>query len=268
MSVLLTGPTGTGKDMFARYIHHHSRRRGRFVPVNTAAIPESMIESELFGHCRGAFTNADRDKTGLIEVADNGTLYLNELADASRELQAKLLDVLENHKIRRVGETRERDVAFRLIAATNHDLNELIAEGKFRVDLFHRLNEMPITLPPLNQRLDDIGPLLIHFFANAGVVVKRNDTDFKKLVKLMARRDWSGNVRQLEAEAKRLALLSGGITANMVAMVSTNEPSEHDRLLELLRESGWNRREVARKMGVSDTTIRRKMKKYNIRPQE
>lgn len=264
MSVLLTGATGTGKDLFAKYIHGLSGRPGRFVAINAAAIPDSMVESELFGHRRGAFTNADRDKVGLIEVAHNGTLYLNEIADSSKELQAKLLDVLENHKIRRLGETREREVAFRLIAATNHDLNRLIEDGRFRIDLYHRLGEVPIALPLLENRLDDIRPLMVHFLANAGVEVDPADAEFKKLIDLLSRREWPGNVRQLEADAKRLALLSGGQVSRMLKLMPERKTSERDDLIDILRQTSWNRRETARRLGVSDTTIRRKIKRYRL----
>jgi transcriptional regulator with PAS, ATPase and Fis domain len=264
MSVLLTGETGTGKDLFARYIHRHSGRGGRFVSINAAAIPDSMVESELFGHRKGSFTNADRDKVGLIEVAHGGTLYLNEIADASKELQAKLLDVLENHRVRRLGETKERRVDFRLIAATNHDLNRLISDGKFRIDLYHRISEVPFSLSLLGERLEDIRPLLSHFLSGAGVTVDENCPEFDQLVKLLTQREWPGNVRQLEAEAKRLALLSGGQVARMYGYVSQHKLSERDRLLDLLHQTGWNRREVARKLCVSDTTIRRKIKKYRL----
>ena len=264
MSILLTGATGTGKDLLARYIHDFSGRTGRFVAVNTAAIPDSMIESELFGHRKGAFTNADRDKTGLIEVADGGTLYLNEIADASRLLQAKLLDVLENRKIRRLGETAERAVNFRLIAASNHDLEKLIADGRFRIDLYHRLGEVPINLPPLRDRLDDIRPLLLHFLAQAGVTVPRGDKDFDKLVAVLSRREWPGNVRQLEAEAKRLVLIARNNIAAMHDYVTRHAPSERDQLRDLLEQVGWNRREAARRLTVSDTTIRRRMRKFKL----
>ena len=264
MSILLTGATGTGKDLLARYIHDVSGRTGRFVAVNTAAIPDSMIESELFGHRKGAFTNADRDKTGLIEVADGGTLYLNEIADASRLLQAKLLDVLENRKIRRLGETSERAVNFRLIAASNHDLEKLIADGRFRIDLYHRLGEVPINLPPLRERLDDIRPLLLHFLSQAGVTVPRGDRDFDRLVAVLSRREWPGNVRQLEAEAKRLVLIARSNTAAMHDYVTHHAPSERDQLRDLLEQVGWNRREAARRLNVSDTTIRRRMRKFKL----
>lgn len=264
ISILLTGSTGTGKDLFARYIHHVSGRSGSFVSINAAAIPDSMVESELFGHRRGSFTNADRDKAGLIEVAHNGTLYLNEIADASKELQAKLLDVLESRKVRRLGETRERQVGFRLIAATNHDLNSLVSEGRFRIDLYHRISEVPLSLPALNDRPEDIRPLMVHFLSLAGVAMDDKNPDFQRLVKILTGREWPGNVRQLEAEAKRLALLSGGDVSRMLQFISRYRPTERDQLLEILRDSGWNRREAARKLGVSDTTIRRKIRKYRL----
>lgn len=266
MSILLMGATGTGKDLLARYIHHQSGRRGRFVSVNAAAIPDSMVESELFGHRKGAFTNADRDKVGLIEVADGGTLYLNEIADASPELQAKLLDVVESRCVRRLGETRERPVAFRLIAASNHDLEAMIVSGRFRIDLYHRLSEVPLILPPLRDRLEDIGPLLEHFLGMAGVSARRGDRDLTRLVKILCRREWPGNVRQFETEVKRLALLSGGSLTRMATLASRHAPTERDQLRQLLEECSWNRREVARRLGVSDTTIRRRIRKFNLLP--
>jgi len=264
MTILLTGPTGCGKDMFARFIHHNSTREGRFVSVNTAAIPESMIESELFGHRRGAFTSAERDKVGLVEVAEGGTLYLNEIADASLQFQAKLLDVIESRSIRRLGETNERDVDFRLIAATNHDLEKLVQRGKFRIDLYHRLSELPLTLPPLKDRPEDIRPLLVYFFEDAGIKIDEGNRDLDKLVRMLIHREWPGNVRQLQAEARRMALLTGGNIDRMIQYLRHNSPSEREQLRDLLESTNWNRREAARRLGVSDTTIRRRMKKYGL----
>jgi len=264
ISVLLTGATGTGKDLFARFIHHHSGRSGRFVSVNAAAIPDSMVESELFGHRKGAFTNAERDKTGLIEVAQGGTLYLNEIADATPELQAKLLDVLENHRIRRLGETSERPVDFRLIAATNHDLDQLIDKGKFRIDLYHRLSEVPIDLPLLRERQDDIPALMVHFLSLAGLTIDEKSREFKRLVKILSRREWPGNIRQFEVEIKRLSLLSGGDFYRMIQLLAAKKTTEREQLLELLEDNNWNRRAVGRKLGISDTTVRRKIKKYGL----
>lgn len=264
MTVLLTGPTGCGKDLFARFIHHNSGRRGRFIPVNTAAIPDSMIESELFGHRRGAFTSAERDKVGLVEVAEGGTLYLNEIADSSMQFQAKLLDVIETRKIRRLGETNERDVNFRLIAASNHDLERLVQRGRFRIDLYHRLSELPLALPPLKDRPEDIRPLLIYFFGQAGIHIDENDKNLDKLINLLLHREWPGNVRQLQSEARRMALLSAGDVSRMIQYLRHHTPSEREQLREVLESTDWNRREAARRLGVSDTTIRRRLKKYGL----
>jgi DNA-binding NtrC family response regulator len=267
MSVLLTGPTGTGKDLFARYIHYHSGRIGGFIPVNTAATPDNMIEAELFGYRKGAYTGADRDKIGLIEEADGGTLYLNEVADASPEFQAKLLDVLERRKIRRLGETKERRVAFRLIAATNHDLERRIREGKFRADLYHRLCEIPITLPPLCDRLDDIPALLAYFLNMSDLNTARNDCAgaFDRLVRVLSADGWPGNIRQFKAEVKRLALLSKGDIGRMEEFASHNTTSEREQLLDLLNKTGWNRREVARRLGVSEGAIRHRIKTHKLK---
>ena len=264
MAVLLTGETGTGKDLIARYIHYRSGRAGRFVSVNAAAIPDSMIESELFGHRKGAFTNADRDKTGLIEAAHKGTLYLNEICDASPELQAKVLDAVERRQVRRLGETRERSIDFRLIAATNHDLEWLIGQKRFRIDLYHRISEVPIHLPPLRERREEIASLLEHFLTLYGVSVHRESPEFIRLAELLEKRDWPGNVRQLESEAKRLTLLSGKDISRMAELTAQQSTSPRERLTALLAASGWNRREVARQLGVSDTTVRRWIDKYNL----
>ena len=265
MSVLLTGPTGSGKDLLARYIHYHSCRPGKFIAVNVAAIPDTMVESELFGHRRGAFTGADHDKTGLIEEAHNGTLYLNEIADASPILQAKLLDVLENRTLRRLGETAQRKAAFRLIAATNHDLEKAVRDGSFRADLYHRLREVPIHLPPLCDRPGDIPSLLAHFLKASGIDVNGNGAQFTRLSEALAERDWPGNVRQFESEVKRLSLMARGDLAQMIELApnSINLP-DRDQLVILLRECEWNRTEVAKRLKVSEGTVRLRIKKYSI----
>ncbi|MCP4570202.1 MAG: tetratricopeptide repeat protein [FCB group bacterium] len=264
MSVLLTGPTGTGKDLFARYIHHFSGRKGRFVAVNTAAIPESMIEAELFGHRKGAFTGADRTKPGLIEEADQGTLYLNEIADSSPEFQAKLLDVLENRTVRRLGDTRERPVAFRLIAATNHNLEKHVRNNQFRADLFHRLNDIHIALPSLRDRLDDIPDLVSYFLAQTEIDLDGNDDALERLSRALIRHDWNGNIRQLKSEVERMALLSKGDLSHMITAAAQYRPSEREQLLNLLSQNDWNRREVARILGLSEGGIRYRIKKYKL----
>lgn len=268
MSVLLTGPTGVGKDILARYIHDNSQRSGRFVSVNAAGIPDTMIESELFGYRRGAFTGADTDKCGLFEEAEGGTFYLNEIADATLSLQAKLLDVLENNVIRRLGETKERKVSFRLIAATNHDIGERIAEGKFRADLYYRLNEMLIVIPPLSERYDDIPELFSYFLRQYGVDVsgRQNQEAFTKLVDYFSTCNWPGNVRQFEAEVKRMAYLHKNNLTLMANSISDQDALKRRQLHELLRKTGWNRREAARQLGMHESTIRKQIKKWHLVP--
>jgi DNA-binding NtrC family response regulator/predicted negative regulator of RcsB-dependent stress response len=265
MSVLLMGPTGTGKDLFAQFIHHQSGRRGRFVMVNAAAIPDSMTEAELFGHRKGSFTGAGYDKPGLIETADGGTLYLNEIAESSPEFQTKLLNVFESKKIRRLGETLERSVDFRLIVATNHNLDQMVRERRFRPDLYHRINEVAIELPPLCDRRGDIPELTRHFLSQAGIDVNDNEAMFDRLAGLLSIREWPGNVRQLQSEIRRLALLSDRNLAQMVA-AANQHPNDRDQLIELLEETGWNRREVARRINLSETTIRRRIRQYDLTP--
>jgi DNA-binding NtrC family response regulator len=267
MNVLLTGATGTGKDLLARFIHYHSGRTGNFVSVNSAAIPDSMIESELFGYKKGAYTGADKATTGLIEEADGGTFYLNEIADASPELQAKLLDVIETRNVRRLGGRNPKQIDFRIIAATNHDLEKMMRDGKFRPDLYHRLNQIPLVLPPLSDRLDDIPALLEHFLALANIKLDggSDSADITRLADLLSQRQWPGNVRQFEAEVNRLTLTSKGDLARMIRSASEYTLlSERDELLAVLEECNWNRREVARRLGVSEGAIRKRISKYNI----
>ncbi len=266
MAVFLTGATGTGKDFLARYLHRRSKRTGRFVALNSASIPDDMTEAELFGYRKGAFTGADRDKKGLIEEADDGTLYLNELADSSAGLQAKLLDVLERRTFRRLGEVKERKSDFRLITATNRDIEGSIREGRVRVDLYHRLSEVTIHLPPLNDRIEDIAELVTQFLAASGISREENPSAFARLVKAFCGRRWPGNVRQLKAETERLALMTKGDMTLMAEFALRDTPSERDRLQQLLEQTGWNRREVARILGISEMTVRRRIRKYRLDP--
>ncbi len=268
MSVLLTGPTGCGKDLFARYIHHHSGRKGRFVSVNAAAIPDNMVESELFGYHKGAYTGASMTTAGWIEEANSGTFYLNEIADSSPELQAKLLDVIENRRICRLGERQEREIDCRIIAATNHDLEKLIADGRFRLDLFHRLNEIPITLPGLSNRGKDIEYLLEHFLKKANVEIgtRADRAAFDRLASIFATRPWPGNVRELEIKVKRLTLLARGDIARMVDLAVGELPSKKEETQAALDRTGWNRREVARMLGISESTVRHRIKIYSLFP--
>ncbi|MBN2227655.1 MAG: sigma 54-interacting transcriptional regulator, partial [candidate division Zixibacteria bacterium] len=211
MTVLLTGPTGSGKDQLAKYIHAVSNRDGPFVAVNTAAVPDSMAEAELFGYVRGAFTGAEHDKPGLFTIADGGTIYLNEIADSSPNFQAKLLEVLESKRVRALGTTEWKTVRVRVIAATNHDLDTRMRSGSFRVDLYHRLRGVDITLPPLKDRPEDIAELVRHFFArdNDNGSVDPDGPAFTRLCEALAEHTWPGNVRELESVIKRLTVLGG-----------------------------------------------------------
>ncbi|MFZ5980199.1 MAG: sigma 54-interacting transcriptional regulator [Candidatus Zixiibacteriota bacterium] len=263
MTVLLTGETGTGKDLFAKYIHYQSGRPGNFVAFNAAAVPNSMIESELFGYIKGAFTGAEHDKPGLFEMADNGTFYLNEIADASLEFQVKLIEALESRTVRRLGENQTRKVNFRLIAATNHDLKELVNENRFRLDLYHRLNEIPITLPPLSDRPGDFVPLVEFFLRDAGL--NNGHRGIEHLAEILSQRIWPGNVRQLRAEINRLWLESRGDIEQLIKLARDySAATEREQLLQTLEVCGWNRREAARRLGISEATVRRWIEKHDL----
>jgi DNA-binding NtrC family response regulator len=267
LTVLITGPTGSGKDQLARYIHACSHRKGGLITVNCSAIPEGMIESELFGYGKGAFTGADRDRTGLFEEADGGTFYLNEIADATPQFQAKLLEVIERKTIRPLGRNETRPVDIRIIAATNCDLERFIREGRFRLDLYHRLNEISITLFPLGERKSDIPALTEHFLIRAGYSPEAETERYiERLGKILMLRPWPGNVRQLASEVNRLWITSKGNILNMVALALKDDfESEEDQLLEILEQTGWNRSEAARILGVSEGTVRIRIKKYGLK---
>jgi DNA-binding NtrC family response regulator len=269
MTVLLTGETGTGKDVLARYIHAHSGRTGEFVPVNAAAIPGSMAEAELFGYALGSFTGAQSDRPGLIEQADKGTFYLNEVADAGAELQAKLLEVLETRQVRRLGENNFRSVEFRLIAATNHDLEQRLRDGVFRADLYHRLNEIPIHLPPLSERDGDIAYLVRHFLSelDPSIVENGHGPKIERLASLLSFDRYPGNVRQLRSRVRQLHVLSRGNLDDMIAGALPGD-DELARLKHALSCCGWNRSEAARMMGCSEATIRRRIKEHHLMPGE
>jgi DNA-binding NtrC family response regulator/Tfp pilus assembly protein PilF len=266
MTVLLTGPTGSGKDLLAHYIHYHSGRRGEFVAMNAAAVPDSMIETELFGCVRGAFTGS-RNRKGLLEQADGGTFYLDEIADASPEFQAKLLRVLETRCVRRLGENESRRVDFRLIVASNHDLHQRMRDNRFRLDLYHRLNEIHIALPPLDERREDIPALVRHFLTFADIDLTDGDAAaVERLGSLLRRRSWPGNVRELKHEVKRLWTVAKGRLSRMVELAEEWCPqSERERLLDALERTGWNQSEAARMLGVSEGTIRYRLKKLGLR---
>ncbi|MDH3938004.1 MAG: sigma 54-interacting transcriptional regulator [candidate division Zixibacteria bacterium] len=261
MTVFLTGDTGTGKDLLARYLHFCSGRKGEFVTVNAAAIPNPMIEAELFGHTKGAFTSAEAERKGLLELADKGTFYLNEIADATPEFQAKLLEVLETREVRKLGSNKSKKVNFRLIAATNHDLKARMHDGHFRVDLYHRLNEIPLTLPPLSARTEDIAPLVQHFLKEAGFTANGDGADHFAAV--LALQEYPGNVRELQARVKQLVTVGKNDIDRMIALAKQSG-SERERTLKALESCDWNRREAALLLGVSEATVRRRIEKYAL----
>ena len=287
-TVLLTGETGTGKELLARAIHLGSQRRDRpFLGVNCAAFPETLLESELFGHVRGAFTGADREKKGLFEVADGGTLLLDEIGETAPPLQARLLRVLQEREVRPVGGSRPRHVDVRVLAATNRDLRHEVQRGRFREDLYYRLAVFPIEVPPLRQRREDVLPLARHFLALharrdaiAGLSLTR-DTEH-----LLQAYDWPGNVRELENEMQRaVALAEPGeaiapsrLSARLLGILEPvavlGERAETLRatvarieawlLRRALDENDGRRTETARKLGLTREGLYKKLKRLGV----
>jgi len=279
-TVLLTGESGSGKEVVARAIHRMSPRRDeRFVAVNCGAIPENLLESELFGHVRGAFTGASADRVGLFEEANGSTLLLDEIGELSPALQVKLLRVLQESEIRRVGDTRARKVDVRVIAATARDLDAEVAGGGFRDDLFYRLNVVHIHLPPLRERTDDLPGLVAALLEKAR---KRSGRDVRLAPDVLAAitgRDWPGNVRQLENAIERAAVLSADGTIRAEAfddrkpVKATDTPtklsdavsqSERGAIERALSTVGGNRSEAARLLGVSLRSLFYKMKRLGL----
>jgi len=260
ITVLITGESGTGKELVARAIHGMSPRvDARFVPLSCAAIPRELLEAELFGYRKGAFTGALDDREGLIERADGGTLYLNEIADASLAFQAKLLEVIETHEVRRLGENCKRRVDFRLIAATNHDIERAIEAGRFRADLFYRLNEVAIELPPLAQRENDAVRLAIHFVRNVFNGTKEySREDLARFAEIVSSLDYGGNIRQLRASIGSLYLRSGGDMAVMIENCITEcGISRAELIRRMLSRQDSNQSRVAHILGISESTLRR-----------
>jgi Nif-specific regulatory protein len=292
IAVTIEGETGTGKDLLAQAIHFNSCRSDkRFISVNCAALPETLLESELFGYKRGAFTGADRDKAGLFEEADGGTFFLDEIADMPLSIQAKLLRVLEAQEIVRLGETVPRKVDVRIISATNKDLKEQMQAGLFRPDLYYRLSALRFRLPPLRERKEDIPLLIAHFLEGTG---KKVSTE---MMKRLVAYDWPGNVRELENEVKKLVLLAGdrelidtdvaanlgGVTANSAGSDRSTEAhlpeptfssdyslydylAEHEKrfIIKALRETGGIKKHAAALLNIPESTLRLKIKQYDI----
>jgi two-component system nitrogen regulation response regulator NtrX len=283
--VLITGENGTGKEMVAKQLHVQSKRAdGPFVEVNCAAIPEDLIESELFGHEKGAFTGAIAQKRGKFELANGGTIFLDEIADMSLRTQAKILRILQEHKFERVGGTDTIEVDVRVFAATNKSLEKEIQEGKFREDLYYRLNVIPFHVPPLRERREDI-PVLVKSFAEEFCVESgaRPKPVTGRALALLQSYAWPGNVRELRNLVERLVLMtpgpriraqdlpeelrSGARPAEMAGASLDDAKREFERrfLLARLEENGWNVSRTAEAIGIARESLSRKMRSYKLR---
>ena len=285
-TVLIQGETGTGKDLAARALHFGSDRARRpFVHVDCTALPKDLIEAELFGHEKGAFTHAHTARTGLIEAAEDGTAYLDEIGELPLELQSRLLAVLERREVRRIGSTRPRPVAAWFIAATNRDLDDMVSRGAFRSDLYFRLKVLSLDIPPLRERLDDLAPLFEHF---AALTARRYGMPAPalspELLEAARCHDWPGNVRELAYTVERTILLGadqrsdaqslGLASAPPVAAVDpvdvldglTLDEAERRLIARALHETGGNVSESARRLGVSRMALRYRIRKLGIEP--
>lgn len=287
-TVLIRGESGTGKELIARAVHNQSPRFSEmFQAVNCAAINENLLESELFGHEKGSFTGAHADKKGLFEIADKGTLFLDEIAELDVGIQAKLLRALQERKIRRVGGTHELNVDVRVIAATNRDLRAMVADGRFRDDLYYRINVLSIDVPPLRERRDDI-PVLIDYF------LKKHTRNTSRLVrgltpetkKVMVEYNWPGNVRQLESAIERAILLcegdqitledlpsevrqdSGSITEGAFKLPSEGinfEDVERNLITQAMEQTDYNITKAAKLLGLTFRTLQYRLEKFGIK---
>ncbi|HYL09562.1 MAG TPA: sigma 54-interacting transcriptional regulator [Candidatus Acidoferrales bacterium] len=282
-TVLILGETGTGKDLFARAIHQLSSRRERtLVRLNCAAIPTGLLESELFGHEKGAFTGAISQKIGRLELAHQGTLFLDEMGDLPLELQPKLLRALQEKEFERLGGTRTIPVNMRLVAATNRDLAQMVADRQFRSDLYYRLRVFPITIPPLRERREDI-PLLVNYFVNrhARRMNKRIETIPPEVMQALIKWRWPGNIRELENFIERAVILSTGrvlrapLAELEIAVEESGAPSDptletadREHILRVLRETKGmigGPKGAAARLGLKRTTLNSKMKKLGIK---
>ncbi len=288
-TVLIRGETGTGKELIAGAIHHNSLRAGRnFVKVNCAALQENLLESELFGHEKGAFTGADRQRIGRFEQADGGSLFLDEIGDMSPSTQAKILRVLQEHEFERLGGTRTLKVDVRLIAATNRDLPTMVSTGHFREDLYYRLNVVTVETPPLRDRKEDILPLAMHFIRKFSHELKKKlDGVNPEAAKLLTRYNWPGNIRELENAIERAALLAeahqimsddlrlgdtvqspGSKDNQSVVRIPPSgiplEQIERQALTEALRMANWVQKDAAELLSISPRVMNYKIKTLKI----
>jgi formate hydrogenlyase transcriptional activator len=279
-TVLLEGETGTGKELVSRAIHTLSQRRGRnFVKFNCAAIPSGLLESELFGHERGAFTGATTRKLGRFDLADRGTLFLDEVGEIPLELQPKLLRVLQEQEFERLGGTQTQQVNVRLVAATNRNLTQMVSAKEFRDDLYFRLNVFPIVIPPLRERREDI-PLLVEFFVQefSQRMNKQIDTVLASTMEQLTNYSWPGNIRELQNFIERAVILTSGSTLwvplddlkspiEAEPAATTLKEAESGHILKILRETHWvvgGPRGAAARLGLKRTTLMGKIRRLGL----
>jgi two-component system response regulator HydG len=286
-TVLIQGESGTGKEVVARYIHDLSARtEGAFHSINCGALPESLLESELFGHVKGSFTGAVKDKTGLFAAAARGTFFLDEIGETTPATQVKLLRVLQHREVIRVGATEPEPIDTRLLAATNRDLEEEIKRGTFRSDLFYRLNVIALHLPPLRQRREDIPLLAEHFLTRASQVRGENPKVLSSdALEALQEYAWPGNVRELENALERAVILTNGETIGVNALPErlterkaeplvaeraptnpTLEAIERAYILWVLQSEGGNKTRAADTLGIDPSTLYRKLSRYGVEP--
>ncbi|MDQ3806135.1 MAG: sigma-54 dependent transcriptional regulator [Acidobacteriota bacterium] len=292
LPVLVTGESGTGKELVARAIHRRSARAARpFVAVNCGAIPAELIESELFGHTRGSFTGAERDRRGLLQEADGGTVFLDEITETTPAFQVKLLRALQDGEIRRVGSNQTISVDVRVIAASNRDVEREMREGRFRQDLFYRLNAVTLHLPPLRERAEDIMPLARHFAEGAARQSARGCVSFtREAVRLLEAYDWPGNIRELENAVVRAAALcdqairpedlpehvrgsrppagEAGAPAGAGEEIISLAELEARHVARVLAHTGGNKQAAARVLGIDRTTLQRMLKRHRLEGDE
>jgi DNA-binding NtrC family response regulator len=284
-TVLITGESGTGKELIARAIHRKSPRAvNKFVPVNCAAIPENLVESELFGYTKGAFTGATRDKMGLFKVAEGGTIFLDEIVSVPLSLQVKLLRAIEQKEVMPVGSTKSEIIDVRIVAATNRNLAEEVERGNFRADLYYRLNVVEIVIPPLRERTEDIPELINHFLHvyNAQLGKKIHSVD-SAAFNLFMKSEWKGNVRELENAIERAMIMSDGNTLRLEHFPQIAPPPalpedsgsglkdslrkfERDTILKALEMAGHDKNKAAHMLGMSLSSLYRKINELDITP--
>ena len=276
-TVLITGETGSGKEMVARAVHHYSKRRSKsWVDINCTALPENLLESELFGHERGAFSGADAAKQGLFELANHGTLFLDEIGDVDQRLQVKLLRILDGAPYYRLGGVRKVNVDVRLVTATNQNLKEAAEQGRFRSDLYHRLAQVRLTVPPLRERPEDIAPLAMHFLEiqKPGMRISRD------AIEVLEAYPWPGNVRELRnvvigaaVFAPRMEITEEDLPQELrrsmftSSLVSLNALGEAERaaITRVLEETRGHQVHAAEKLGISRRTLQRRIKSFGLK---